>query len=149
MKDEPSLFGPDDNSGPIKRLLRDEPTVWLIVSIVLLGIVVMFPVSCFRRDVPQSSTFYPEPETVGSAGLYEPHPLRAWLVLVNGCQYAVFRNSGNSADATPISAVHAGNCTNEIHKAKEVIQASEVVPFTTIVTNTLLIRGKEPIQPTP
>lgn len=36
-----------------------------------------------------------------------------------------------------------------IAKAKEVIQASEVVPVTAIVTNTFLIRGKEPVQPTP
>lgn len=54
----------------------------------------------------------------------------------------------NDGSNTP-SAVYAGNCTNEIHKAKEVIQTSEVVPVTTIVTKTLLILGKEPIQSTP
>lgn len=63
----------------------------------------------------QSSVAYPEPQTVGTAGLYESAPLRAWETTVGGCRYVVFR-SGISSPNIGVSAVHAGNCTNEIHK---------------------------------
>lgn len=75
--------------------------------------------SCNRRpeNVPPP-VIYPEPEIVGAASSYDPCPLRVWKVNVGGCQYVVFRSGNSNAGE---SAVHAGNCTNQIHKTAQPI----------------------------
>ena len=91
--------------------------------------------SCNRRpeSIPPAAK-YPEPEIVGEGEL-GGDPIRVWKVNVGGCQYVVFRSGSSNAGE---SAVHAGNCTNEIHKPAQPINfytPSTVPPGATQLPN--------------